>query len=134
MRHVFILNPVAGKKQTAVELRSEIEAYFALHPEREYAIRVTDGVGSATRIAQEECAAGGKVRLYACGGDGTLQETASGIPLASSDVELAVVPCGSGNGIYRQAAGGAGHSGRLYVSHGYRQVGLCQDHARHESV
>ena len=101
MRHVFILNPVAGKKQMAVELRVEIEKYFADHPELEYDIRVTDGVGSATRIAQEECEAGGRVRLYACGGDGTLQETASGIPVASADVELAVIPCGSGNDYVR---------------------------------
>ena len=101
MRHVFILNPVAGKKQEAVELRGKIDAYFSGRPELEYAIRVTDGVGSATRIAQEECATGGKVRLYACGGDGTLQETASGIPMSSADVELAVIPCGSGNDYVR---------------------------------
>lgn len=101
MRHVFILNPVAGKKQEAVELRGKIDAYFSGRPELEYAIRVTDSVGSATRIAQEECAMGGKVRLYACGGDGTLQETASGIPVSSADVELAVIPCGSGNDYVR---------------------------------
>lgn len=101
MRHVFILNPVAGKNHMAVELRGKIDAYFARHPELEYSIRITDGVGAATRIAQEECEAGDRVRLYACGGDGTLQETASGIPIGSESVELAVIPCGSGNDYIR---------------------------------
>lgn len=101
MRHVFILNPVAGKSQMALELRGKIDAYFAKHPEMTYAIRLTDSKGSATHIAQEECAVGDAVRLYACGGDGTLQETATGIPLSSDRVELAAIPCGSGNDYVR---------------------------------
>lgn len=101
MRHVFILNPVAGKNKSALALRGRIDAYFARHSELEYCVRLTDGVGSATRIAAEECARGGALRLYACGGDGTLQETANGIPIGSTDVELAVIPCGSGNDYVR---------------------------------
>lgn len=101
MRHVFILNPVAGKNRTAIELRGKIDAYFSRHPELKYTIRVTDGVGSATRIAREEVESGDNVRLYACGGDGTLQETACGIPAGSDKVELAVIPCGSGNDYVR---------------------------------
>ena len=100
MRHVFILNPVAGKNRLALVLRGKIDAYFARHPELEHCIRLTDGVGAATRIAREECESGGPVRLYACGGDGTLQETANGI-IPGCDVELAVIPCGSGNDYVR---------------------------------
>lgn len=105
MRHVFILNPVAGKNKLALALRGKIDAYFSKHPELEYCIRLTDGVGSATRIAAEECARGDALRLYACGGDGTLQETASGIPVGSSNVQLAVIPCGSGNDFVRTFGG-----------------------------
>lgn len=105
MRHVFILNPVAGKNQSALALRDKIEAYFAAHPEMEYSVRLTDGVGAATRIAREECEKG-DVRLYACGGDGTLQETAAGVPIGSPDVELTVIPCGSGNDFVRTFGGG----------------------------
>ena len=101
MRHVFILNPVAGKKQLALQLRRNIEAYFSAHPEMEYRIYLTDKAGAATAIAQKECEEGGAVRLYACGGDGTIQETAAGIPVASELVQLAVVPCGSGNDFVR---------------------------------
>ena len=104
MRHVFILNPVAGKNQAALALREKIDAYFADHPDAEYSIRLTDGVGAATRIACEECERG-DVRLYACGGDGTLQEVAQGIPAGRSDVELTVVPCGSGNDFVRTFGG-----------------------------
>ena len=106
MRHVFILNPVAGKKQSALALREKIEAYFAEHRELSYAIRMTEGVGDATRIAREESECG-DVRLYACGGDGTLQEMADGIPAGRDDVELTVVPCGSGNDFVRTFGGGA---------------------------
>lgn len=101
MRHVFILNPVAGKNQTALTLRGKIDAYFAAHPDMNYRIYLTDGVGSATDIARRECEKDGAVRLYACGGDGTLQETANGIPVGREDVELTVVPCGSGNDYVR---------------------------------
>ena len=101
MRHVFILNPTAGKKSSAPELRQQIETYFAFHPDMEYTIVETDGVGAATRLAAQECAKGDRVRLYACGGDGTLQETANGIPVGSSTAELTVVPCGSGNDFVR---------------------------------
>lgn len=105
MRHVFILNPVAGKNQSALALKDKIIAYFTAHPELEYSIRLTDGVGAATRIAREECESG-HVRLYACGGDGTLQETAAGIPIGRTDVELTVIPCGSGNDFVRTFGGG----------------------------
>lgn len=104
MRHVFILNPAAGKNNSAMALQEQIVAYFIAHPEMEYTIRVTDGVGAATAIAEEECAVGDAVRLYACGGDGTLQETANGIP-ADSTAELTVIPCGSGNDYVRTFGG-----------------------------
>ena len=100
MRHVFILNPVAGKTHRALQLRGDIEAYFAAHPEFSYAIRVTAGAGDATRIAAEESAGSEPVRLYACGGDGTLMETANGI-VPGSATELTVIPCGSGNDYVR---------------------------------
>ena len=104
MRHVFILNPVAGKTRAALGLTEQIESYFTTHPDEEYCIRLTECAGDATRIAAEECAAGEAVRLYACGGDGTLQETANGIPPYSA-AELAVIPCGSGNDYVRTFGG-----------------------------
>lgn len=105
MRHVFVLNPMAGKNKQALTLRGKIDAYFANHPDLQYAVHLTDCVGAATRIAREECEKGDAVRLYACGGDGTLQEVANGLPVCCDRVELAVIPCGSGNDYVRMFGG-----------------------------
>lgn len=100
MRHVFILNPAAGKNKLSLTLKDQIQVYFAAHPHIDYEIHLTKGRGDATRLAAQACAADEPVRLYACGGDGTLQETANGIPVGSC-AELAVIPCGSGNDYVR---------------------------------
>lgn len=105
MRHVFILNPVAGKNHKALEIRDTIEKYFSQHPEMQYSIYLTDKKGAATDIARQESMSDDCVRIYACGGDGTLQETANGIPVGSNRVELAVIPCGSGNDYVRLFGG-----------------------------
>ena len=99
MRHVFIVNPAAGKTRKAVSLVPAIEAYFKEHG-GEYTIRETIAPDDATRIAREECEKGDAIRLYACGGDGTVTEVAAGIP-ENSAVQLAIIPCGSANDYVR---------------------------------
>lgn len=95
MRHVFILNPAAGKKSRALDFIPEIEAYFAAHA-GDYEIRVTNQAGDASVYAREEAEKGDLVRLYAVGGDGTLNEVTNGAA-GAKNVEIACVPCGSGN-------------------------------------
>ena len=61
-----------------------------------YAIAVSRGPGDLTERARTACAAGEDIRLYACGGDGTLNEVING----AVGFENAVVthyPRGSGN-------------------------------------
>lgn len=99
MRHVFILNPAAGKKQAALALKPQLEALFQQY-RLEYTIHVTSRAGEATELARRETEAGDPVRLYACGGDGTLLEVATGMADAPH-AELACVPCGSGNDFVR---------------------------------
>ena len=101
MRHVFIVNPTAGKHADALKLLPEIQACFADRPE-DCAIHITAYSGHATSIAKKAVAqADTPVRLYSCGGDGTLLEVVTGLYAATggadAQVELAVVPCGSGN-------------------------------------
>ncbi len=103
MRHVFIINPAAGKKSPALSFISTIKEVFS-ELQEEYVIRTTSCQGDATKIAAEE-AAKGDTRLYAVGGDGTLLEVASGVE-AYPDAELTVIPCGSGND-YVKSYGGA---------------------------
>lgn len=99
MRHVFILNPAAGKTRSALALVPAIEQFFRAHP-MEYAIHVTNAPGKATELARAEAEKGDAVRLYACGGDGTLLEVASGMQDAPN-AELACIPCGSANDFIR---------------------------------
>ncbi len=60
--------------------------------------RYIDKPGDAKRFAQEAVATG-CYGVIAVGGDGTVNGAASG--LIDTDVALAVVPCGSGNGLAR---------------------------------
>ncbi len=99
MRHVFILNPAAGKKSTALALIPEIKQAFRNATEQP-TIHITDQPGKATELARREAAKGDAVRLYACGGDGTLLEVATGM-VDFKNAELACVPCGSGNDFVR---------------------------------
>lgn len=99
MRHVFILNPAAGKVEAAVALKPEIEAFFQNYP-MDYRIYITDRPGHATELVKAELETGDKVRLYACGGDGTLLEVLNGMD-GKDNGELACIPCGSGNDFLR---------------------------------
>lgn len=105
MRHIFIVNPAAGKKREALSLVPAIRELFAQNGET-YTVRITQAAGEAEAIAREECAAGGELRLYACGGDGTLLETANGAA-GFPQAEIAVLPCGSANDYVRTFGGEA---------------------------
>ena len=102
MEHLFIINPAAGKTQKAVDLIPRIEAYFAEHG-GEYEILTTEKPGDATELAREACAKGTPVRLYACGGDGTLNIVMNAIMRSKdhSKVSLGVIPVGTGNDYVR---------------------------------
>ena len=98
MKHVFILNPTAGKNQASLQLRPQIEAFFEAHP-ADYDIHVTTCAGDATEFTKR-ITAEGETRVYACGGDGTVLEVVNGLAEAPA-AELACVPCGSGNDFLR---------------------------------
>ena len=95
MKHVFIMNPAAGKKQRALSFIPKIKGYFADNP-GDYVIHVTSAPKDAIRFAQLYAKQGGAVRLYACGGDGTLMEILKG-SFGYDNVEIACIPCGSAN-------------------------------------
>lgn len=105
MRHVFILNPAAGKREAALARVPEIAASCDAAG-CAYTLRYTAAPGDATRFACEEEAHGDAVRLYACGGDGTLLEVLAGLTPGSA-VEVAHIPCGSGNDFVRNYGGTA---------------------------
>ena len=93
MRHVFLINPAAGKYDRTGEFTQTIRAACE---GLDYEILVSRAPGDCTHIAQAAASSGEPVRLYACGGDGTLNEVVNG---AAGHANAAVThfPGGSGN-------------------------------------
>ena len=99
MQHIFIINPTAGKVDASVALIPQIHAAASragLHP----TIEVTRRAGQARDLAAQYAAGGEEVYLYACGGDGTLNEILQGT-VGRPNAAIGCVPCGSGNDYVR---------------------------------
>ncbi len=95
MRYVFIINPAAGRGTGVQKLRPKIEAYFSEH-KGSYKILVTSKKRQGIELAKAEALSGGEVRIYACGGDGTLFDIINGVA-GCENTEIGIIPCGSGN-------------------------------------
>ena len=95
MKHLFIINPAAGKYDHSAELSEKIRSSCT---ERglDFIIQTSQKPGDCTAITREAAESGDQYRVYACGGDGTLNEVVCG---AAGRDNLAVThfPCGSGN-------------------------------------
>lgn len=98
MHHVFIINPIAGKGR-AVQMIGAIKSRFKDFIQS-YEISITEAPEHATEIAKKAASGGEAVRIYSVGGDGTLNEIVNGIA-GFPNVELGIIPCGSGNDVAR---------------------------------
>lgn len=96
MKHLFIINPVAGKGK-GLGLIKVIEEIFK-ESKDEYIIEITKYVGHATEIVKSYVKED-RYRIYSVGGDGTLNEVLNGMVGSSSS--LAVIPSGTGNDFIR---------------------------------
>lgn len=100
MKHLFVVNPVAGKQKPEEKLRLINEAIDRLPAEQrsrdEFEIYVTEAPMDACRHIRETAADGAELRVYACGGDGTLNECVNGAA-GLSNVAVTHFPCGTGN-------------------------------------
>ena len=108
MEQVFFINPVAGKRDASAELVPQIQAAARQLQLPQPQIVVTQYAGQAREAAHRYAASGTPAALYACGGDGTLNELVQGAA-GSANVAVGCVPCGSGNDYVRNfgAAGQA---------------------------
>ncbi|MBR3866816.1 MAG: YegS/Rv2252/BmrU family lipid kinase [Butyricicoccus sp.] len=99
MKYIFFINPAAGKGAPATRLIPEIEKQAAARG-LDCEIYRTKGTGDAAEYARAACGTGEAVRLYACGGDGTLHEIMSGAA-GFTNAAVGIIPCGSGNDFVR---------------------------------
>lgn len=93
---VFIINPISGT-HSKDEIPQLIESGLdkSLY---DGVIKFTEYAGHAAEIALQ-CVKGGVDVVAAVGGDGTVNEVARS--LIHTDTALAIIPCGSGNGLAR---------------------------------
>ena len=95
---VVIVNPSSAGGSTgeawpqiASDLRSQFGAFKAVFTKKR---------GDAAALAGEAARKGAKF-IIACGGDGTVSEVANGILSAGKDVELGILPSGTGGDFRR---------------------------------
>lgn len=102
MRHIFVINPKAGKEKNRERLEAQILAVGEkLNKKVEIYETVAAGDGedfvrrtSAAKAPEE------KIRFYACGGDGAVNEIFNGA-YGFENVEVGCVPMGTGNDYIR---------------------------------
>ena len=82
MKYLFIVNPAAGKGNRQDEIIKAVNDYFK-DKEAEYEVYLTVKSGE-------------DVRIFACGGEGTVFETLNGM-VGFDNAALGVIPCGSAN-------------------------------------
>lgn len=90
----FIINPISGKKHKD-HLPEQIKSHLDLS-QFDYEITVSEYAGHAKLLAQESIDAHYDI-LAVAGGDGSINEV--GTRLIDTDIALAIIPCGSGNGL-----------------------------------
>ncbi len=95
MTHLFIINPAAGSRDRTKQYRRKIEEICGSRG-LDYRIEVSSAPGECTRIAREAAQSGEEYRIYACGGDGTLNEVVAGAA-GYDNVSVTCYRGGSGN-------------------------------------
>ena len=99
MKHLFIINPAAGSRNQTEDYRKKI-AEVCEAKGLDYSIRVSGAPGRCCKIAREAAQSGKEYRIYACGGDGTLNEVVNGAA-GYDNVAVTVFSGGSGNDFAR---------------------------------
>lgn len=105
IKHVFLLNPAAGKGTKQANLHEQIERVCTQRGV-DFEIYHTSASGDATAYVRELCLRhpDTQLRFYACGGDGTLSETVNGA-YGYANAAVGVIPVGTGNDFVRNFEG-----------------------------
>lgn len=95
MKYVFLINPAAGKGDMQNNISSAIKNYFK-DKDYQYETHISEYPGHLAHLASDLAISGDKIRMFACGGEGTVFEVLNAI-VGYENVELGVIPCGSAN-------------------------------------
>ena len=95
MTHLFVINPAAGSRDRTQQYRENIEK-ICKPLGLDYRIEVSKAPGDCNRITREAAESGQPYRVYACGGDGTLNEVVAGAA-GFPNVAVTCYRGGSGN-------------------------------------
>ncbi len=98
---LVIVNPKSAAGATAsrwAETASELRAHFGA-----FQVAFTKAAGDGTNLALRAAAQNRRL-VIACGGDGTINEVANGILQSGKDIELGILPSGTG-GDFRRTIG-----------------------------
>lgn len=97
MKHLFIINPAAGKYDRTAAFTAAIRQHCQA---LDYEIAISQKPGDCTAIARKAASSGQTLRIYACGGDGTLNEVVNGA-VGYDNVSVTHYCGGSGNDFVR---------------------------------
>jgi len=111
MKHLFILNPVAGGGKRTTAVRDEITNTMTAQNDP-WELYETQGLQDATRKVAEAAAESEALRVYACGGDGTLNECVNGL-VGQPHAAITHFPAGTGNDFIKTFDVGREHFFRL---------------------
>ena len=99
MKHLFIVNPIAGGKDKSMEVTLAVKKALRDSPD-EFEIYVTKAPMDAADKIRAEATGCDDLRVYACGGDGTFNECVCGAALLPH-VAVCPFPTGTGNDFCR---------------------------------
>jgi len=95
MKHIFIINPKAGKRDQTSRILTMANALRKNHG-LDCTCMLTQSPGHATELARKAAETGEIIRVYACGGDGTVYEVANGLA-GFENAAMTCIPVGTGN-------------------------------------
>ena len=99
MKHIFILNPVAGKGSAEKNYQPMILSYLK-DSGLDYEIHRSLNKQEIGTYIRQRASSGEPMRFYGMGGDGTICDVVNGA-MGLPNVEVAVFPCGTGNDFVR---------------------------------
>lgn len=99
MKHLFVINPNAGKGKAFDTVMPMIKEAVK-NRDIDYEVYVSKSTEDTKNYCKTQGEKGDPVRIYACGGDGTIFDIVNAV-YGFDNVEFAAVPLGSGNDFIR---------------------------------